>query len=136
MNKTNDSADRQKPKLISHKRGRVWSTTLKPRSDPNSTHLDSLRQQIHCAIQNNELLRAAALLPRFKSAFRDKYDPNELAVVSISDELRSEEGIDAILLASANKDPQMVDLLIKHRLGIGDEQTDLLLYAHAFSENR
>lgn len=136
MNKSIASADFQKPQLTSQRRGRVWSITLKLRSDPNSIHLEGLRQQIHCAIQNNELLRMTALLPRFKEAFLEKYTTKELRVVSIADELRSDDGIDAILLASANKDPQMVELLIKHRLGLGNKDIDMLLHSLAFAGHR
>lgn len=124
-----------KSQLVSRKTARGWSVSIKPAPDSLSMQLEELRKQIFGSIEEGEVFKTMVLITRFKKTFLERCSSENLAPSNIADHLRSEEGLDAIIVASANKKPEIVELLLRHKLGFGYRKADFLLFRLAFRDS-
>ncbi len=116
------------PQLVSRRTRNGFSMSLrKPESDKIAQLIEYYRQAFIRAVEDGDVEAAKCLLPQIRTAFLKQFEhPQECREINFTNELRTEEGICAIILASANRDPHMVRFLRKNLFGVTSKSDPML----------
>ena len=118
------------PRIVGRRNGRGFTLHLvKPGPDENLQRLERLRKLFIAAVKRGDLVEVRFRIGQVRGAIQQAASTlDELSSFDIQACYRDDDGTDAIVLASANQDDRMVQLLRRQFVGFSPD-ADPILYS-------